>query len=132
VAEKRRGPNEMIGFIHYIRFGQAQHLFNIGYQYDHENARSPDWQYNGYRAIAGIQLNLPWELRWATNVEYHARYYARSDRIDHEPIALNSLSKDITPNLTATFQYLYDRNLSTVEEFKIRREVFAAGVTWRY
>ena len=138
VAEKRRANNEMVGFIHYVRFGAGQHLFNFGYQFDRENARNNEWTYNGYRAIAGFLINLPWKIRWATNVEYHVRFYAsrNSDtdrhRTDHEPIALTSLSKDITPNLTATFQYFYDRNLSAIDEFNIRREVFAAGLTWRY
>jgi hypothetical protein len=52
--------------------------------------------------------------------------------LDHEPTALTSLSKDITPSLTATVQYFFDRNLSTVRSFNIIREVIAAGVTWRY
>jgi tetratricopeptide (TPR) repeat protein len=132
VAEKRRAENEMIGFIHYIRFGNGQHLFNFGYQFDREDALNREWTYNGYRAIGGLLLKLPWEIRWLTNVEYHARFYNGRNRIDHEPLALTSLSKDIMPNLTATLQYLYDRNLSTVNEFQIRREVFAAGLTWRY
>jgi len=131
--ERRNAVNQMLGFIHYLRFGAGgQHLFNFGYQFDHEDPRGRNWRYNGYRAIAGLLLRLPWELRWVTNVEYHARFYASQDRIDHEPIALTSLSKDITPHLTATAQYLFDRNLSTLNEFNIRREVLALGLTWRY
>jgi tetratricopeptide (TPR) repeat protein len=137
-AEKRRANNEMLGFIHYMRFGAAQHVFNFGYQFDRENARSDQWTYNGYKAIAGFLINLPWQVRWNTNVEYHARFYAARDfdfgkvRIDHEPTVLTALSKDITPNMTATLQYFYDHNISTVTEFSVRREVFAAGLTWRY
>jgi hypothetical protein len=138
VAEKRRAANELLGLVHYIRFGAGQHLFNFGYQWDHEDARSQDWRYTGHKAVAGLLIRLPWELRWATYVEYHARFYpgqnfeSSKHRKDQEPTALTSLSKDITPHLTATFQYLYDRNMSTITDFRIRREVFATGLTWRY
>jgi len=136
VAEDRRAVNTMLGFIHYIRF--AGHLFNFGYQFDYEHAQEEDWTYTGQRAIAGLLIYLPWQIRWATNLEFHARFYTgrESDslkkRIDYEPTALTSLSKNITPNLTATLQYLYDHNISTVTSFKIRRELVAAGLTWRY
>jgi tetratricopeptide (TPR) repeat protein len=135
--ERRNAFNNMLGFIHYIRFGDG-HQFNFGFQYDREDARGSDWRYNGYRAIGGLLIKLPWQIRWNTNVEYHARFYTNfntvnsKNRLEHEPTALTSLSKDITPNLTATFQYFYDRNLSTITDFNIRREVYALGLTWRY
>src|SRR5581483_1828857 len=116
--ERRNAFNYMLGFIHYIRFGDG-HQFNFGFQYDREDARGSDWRYNGYRAIGGFLIKLPWQIRWNTNVEYHARFYTNfntvnsKNRLEHEPTALTSLSKDITPNITATVQYFFDKNLST-------------------
>ena len=135
--ERRNALNNMLGFLHFIRFGDG-HQFNFGFQYDREDPRGSNWRYNGYKGIAGFLIKLPWQIRWNTNVEYHARYYpvfnttSHKNRLDHEPTALTSFSKDITPNVTATVQYFYDRNLSTIRDFNIIREVIAAGVTWRY
>ena len=135
--ENRNAVNNMLGFIHYIRFGDGDQ-FNFGYQWDNDAADGKNWRYSGYRAIAGILIKLPWQVRLASNAEYHARFYPGQNSVsgkhrkDQQPTVLTSLSKDITPNLTATFQYFYDRNLSTITDFNIHREVYALGVTWRY
>jgi hypothetical protein len=127
----------MIGFIHYIRFSDGDQV-NFGYQWDNDSATGKNWRYTGYKAIAGILIKLPWEVRLTSNAEYQARFYPGQNSVsgkhrkDQQPTVLTSLSKDITPNLTANFQYFFDRNMSTITDFNIRREVYALGVTWRY
>ena len=135
--ERRNAFNNMLGFIHYVRLAGG-HQFNFGFQFDRDDARGSNWRYNGYKPVGGLLIKLPWEVRWNTNFEYHARFYPIRNtlflkhRVDHQPTVFTSLSKEITPNLTATVQYFYDRNLSTITNFNIRREVYALGLTWRY
>jgi tetratricopeptide (TPR) repeat protein len=132
----RDASNELVGMVHYLSFGGGQHQIYLGYHYDHENASGTEWSYDGYKAIAGLTLSLPWELRGAANAEFHARFYDRLSgevgRADREATLLVTLAKDVQRDVTAMFTYLLDRNLSTVSEFRTLRHVAALGVTWRY
>jgi type IV pilus assembly protein PilF len=137
ISEKRDAANTLVGFLHYISFAGRQYQVNFGYNFDNEHALSTDWSYNGYKAVAGLTVNLPWELRGTANVEYHARFYGKQTilgghRRDDETTALAAVSKNITPSLTATLQHLWDRNSSTIPTFRTVREVVAFGLTWRY
>jgi tetratricopeptide (TPR) repeat protein len=150
VSEKRDATNTLAGFLHYITFAGGQYQVDFGYNFDNEHALSTDWSYNGYKAVAGLTVNLPWELRGTANVDYHARFYGAQTilgghRRDDETTALAAVSKNITPLLaalstalakdstvTATLQHLWDRNSSTIPTFRTVREVVAFGLTWRY
>jgi hypothetical protein len=130
--------NELVGFIHNIRFADGQYQINFGYNWDHEDARGVNWRYNGHKAIAGLRVGLPWQIRWVTNFEFHARFYPGQNstygqhRRDQEATVLTTLTKDLAQNLALTLQYLRDRNYSTISDFNYSRYVTALGVTWRY
>jgi tetratricopeptide (TPR) repeat protein len=140
--EHRNAMNEMVGFIHYIRFADGKYQINFGYNWDHEDARGHNWRYNGHKAIAGLQVGLPWQIQWTTNFEFHARFYPGQNsnpvflqhqhRKDQEATVLTTLTKDLAQNLTLTLQGLRDRNYSTIPDFNYSRYVTALGLTWRY
>jgi len=139
VAEKRRAANELVGLVHYIRFGAGGlNQFNFGYHFDNEDAIDTDWSYTGHKVIAGVLVALPWGLRASSNFEFHFRSYPAHNsefgghRRDNEATLLTALAKDIRPNLTATLQHFWDRNYSTTSDFNISRHVTALGLTWRY
>jgi tetratricopeptide (TPR) repeat protein len=136
--ENRDALNHRAGLVHYIFFDSQRYGLNVGYNYDFEDALGHNWRYSGHRAVAGFLATLPWEIRAATNFEFHARNYDGINsqfgkhRNDKEIIALFNLSKDITPNLTVSLEHLWNNNVSTVGTYSYRRQVYSMGLTWRY
>src|SRR5262249_30601978 len=138
-SEDRDALNYRVGLVHYMYFDHQRHGISFGYNYDFDDTEGKNWTYAGHRAVAGLLVTLPWDIRATTNFEYHARHYNgrnnrrfREQRSENESIALFSLAKDITPNLTLTFENLWDSNGSTIADFAYRRQVTSLGLTWRY
>lgn len=148
--EDRRATNHLLGFIHCMgscntaRFAQGQFQITLGYNWDRDDARGDNWDYTGHKGIGGFSVGLPWEVQLAANFEVHYRFYPGRNstyatvngigrrRRDLEILALAVLSKDLTSNLTASFQYFWNRDISSIEAFNARRQVFALGLTWHY
>ena len=136
--EKRDAINKLFGLVHTIRFFGGQHQINFGYHYDNEDAQGRNWRYDGHKAVAGLLVTLPWEVRATSNFEFHARFYKGINslfserRQDQQRTTLVSLAKDINPNLTLTLEHLWDDTQTTIAFYKSRRQVYSAGLTWRY
>lgn len=136
--ENRDALNHRVGLVHYFFFDRQRYGFNLGYNYDFEDAVGHNWRYSGHRAVAGFLATLPWEVRATTNFEFHARGYDGTNsqfgkhRRDEEILALFSLAKDITPNLTFSLEHLWNNNVSTLGTYSYRRQVYSMGLTWRY
>lgn len=136
--EQRDAINKLFALVHTIRFFGGQHQINFGYHADNEDAQGRNWRYSGHKAVAGLLITLPWEVRATSNFEFHARFYSGTNtlfderRQDQQRTTLVSLAKDIMPNLTATLEHLWDSNQSTIAFYKTRRQVYSAGLTWRY
>lgn len=138
--ENRDALNHRVGVVHYMFFDRQRYGINFGYNFDYEDAVGANWNYSGHRAIAGALVTLPWEIRATSNFEYHARHYIGTNthfravrrRHDHEFLTLFNLSKDLTPNLTLTFEHLWNHNESSMGEYDFKKHVYSAGLTWRY
>jgi hypothetical protein len=136
--DRRDAFNHRVGLVHYIFFDRQRYGINFGYHFDREDAYGQNWRYNGHRAVAGVLVTLPWEIRATTNFEFHARRYddtnsvVHEDRKDQEFLTLFSLAKDITPNFTLSFEHLWNGNRSTIADFSYQRHVSSLGLTWRY
>jgi hypothetical protein len=136
--ERRDAINKLFGLVHFVRLAGGRHQINFGYQYDNDDAQGRNWRYSGHKAVAGLLISLPWEVRATSNFELHARYYKGENssfgehRRDEQRTVLVSLAKDLTQNLTVTLQHLWDNNQSSIAFFKSRRQVYALGFTWRY
>ncbi len=136
--ENRDAINNRVGLVQYLFFDSQRYGVNFGYHYDFDDADGANWTYAGHRAVAGFLVTLPWEIRATSNFEFHARHYdginskfARH-RSDHEYLALFDLAKDITPNLTVSFQHLWNHNESTISTYDYKRQVYSLGLIWRY
>jgi hypothetical protein len=136
-TQQRDAANELLGLVHYFRFGANQ--LNFGYHFDNEDARNTrTWSYIGHKVIAGLLLPLPWGVQASSNFEFHFRSYPSHNadfgghRRDNEPTLLTVLSKNIRPNLIVRLQHFWDRNYSSVSDYNFARHVIAIGLTWRY
>ena len=136
--ERRDAINKLLGLVHTIRFAGGRYQINFGYHYDNEDAQGRNWRYSGHKAVAGLLIALPWDVRATTNFEFYARFYKGTNstfderRQDEQRTTLVSLAKDINPNLTVTLEHLWDNTQSTIAFFKSRRQVYSIGLTWRY
>jgi tetratricopeptide (TPR) repeat protein len=138
--ENRDALNNRFGLVHYIFFDRQRYGINFGYNFDYEDAVGANWNYSGHRAVAGLLVTLPWEIRATSNFEFHARHYNGVNsrfstplrRHDHEYLALFNLAKDLTPNLTLSFEHLWNHNESSIAAYDYKRQVYSAGLTWRY
>ncbi len=136
--EDRDAVNYRVGLIHYLFFDRQRYGINFGYNYDFEDANGANWKYSGHRAVAGFLVTLPGEIRATTNFEFHARNYDGTNsqfgkhRSDQEFLALFSLAKDITPNLTVSLEHLWNSNNSTIGTYSYHRQVASLGLIWRY
>jgi tetratricopeptide (TPR) repeat protein len=136
--ENRDGLNHRVGLVHYIFFDHQRYGINLGYNFDYEDAVGANWNYSGHRAVAGFLLTLPWEIKATSNFEFHHRHYIGVNsiyfkrRVDDEFTVLSGLAKDITPNLTASFEYLWNSDSSTIAVYSYKRQVYSLGLTWRY
>lgn len=136
--ENRNADNRLLALVHTIRLFGGQHQINFGYHYDFEDAHGRNWRYAGHKAVAGMLITLPWEIRATSNFEFHARFYPGTNSVfdkhreDQERTTLVSLAKDITRNLTLTLEHLWDTTDSTIAFYTTRRQVYSVGLTWRY
>ena len=143
--DNRDALNHRVGLVHYIFFDGQRYGLNFGYHYDFNDAVGQNWAYSGHRAVAGVLVTLPWEIRATANFEFHARHYnglnsaffrprfpGHMHRSEHEYLALFNLAKDITPNLTVSFEHLWNSNESSIAVYDYKRQVYSVGLTWRY
>lgn len=140
--ENRDAHNVMVGFMHFFRFQADRHQIRLGYQFDDEAARGQNWRYYGNRLIAGFRYSLPEEIRLDVGVEYHDRFYDHTNTIygkrrhDFDQNYTASLSRDLPwvrlGTLTASLDYLFNNNNSTIPVFHYMRHVVSLGLTWRY
>lgn len=149
--EVRDGLNYMAGPTHYFLFDNGRHYIKIGYQYDRDNAEGENWDYDGNRALVGVQYMLPWQdIQLRYDFEHHWRNYRHNfslgrfildprspsqKRRDREVIHTVSASKDFTVNrqkLNFSVEYLFDRARSNISPFEFTRHVVIPSVAWRF
>ncbi len=134
----------------------VRHAFRLGYAYDVEQAEGDDYDYIGHKALAGLRLQLPYEVLFTADFEYHTREYPhrhalalflnatnaagspfRTRRSDWENTLLVTLSREIFTHrslgsLALSLDYFRDRNESTLSIFDYARNVVSLNLIWRY
>jgi len=140
--EDRDATNLMAGLSHFFRFEGDRHYIRLGYQFDDETAQGANWSYSGHRIIAGFRYTLEYDLRLEFTFEYHDRWYKHVNTIygrrrhDFDQNYLASLSRDLPwvrwGSLTATLEYQFNNNNSTIPVYDYSRHVVSLGLVWRY
>ncbi len=138
--------NNTVGWLHFFFFEKSRHYIKIGYQYDDENARGKNWDYQGHRLLAGFQYTFPWDVRFRYDLDYHWRLYDHHNtlhpdntkpfvrRRDNEPIHLVGFAKDFNlyVPLTAGVEYFYDRGHSNIDLYNFSRHVVTMSLAWHF
>ena len=142
--------NYMIGFTHFVRFERDRHFIKAGYQFDYENARGNDFDYDGHRFILGGQYTLPWrDIRLTYDFDLHYRNYLNrqfflpldrpgsKERSDQEytntarvEVPLPWFVKD--QSFFVTGEYTNKIVNSNIDVFSYHRNYAAIYFTWQY
>jgi hypothetical protein len=145
VNERRDGLNYMLGLLHVFRFAGDRHLIRVGYQYDLEDTRGRDFEYNGNRLLVGGQYTLPW---WGTRLKYdydvHFRNYrhvnsifpvtspTKRERHDTEQTHVVRIEQPLPAGFTLTFEFQGIVARSTLPVFSYNRSVMSLILSWQY
>jgi tetratricopeptide (TPR) repeat protein len=136
--DNRDAKNQEIGFIHFLRFKDAKHYIKAGYFYDREYAEGDNWDYSGNKFVAGFQYTFPKDIRLNVDYEYkQVRYkniniYFDERRRDIDRAVSASLLKDIGKGFSVSLEYLHRRNSSNIALYDYKKNLYSAGVSWRW
>jgi tetratricopeptide (TPR) repeat protein len=143
--ESRDAQNNMVGFLHVLRFAQDRYLIRVGYQHDTEAARGTAFSYAGNRLLTGGELVLPWQnIVMRLDYEMHWRDYKYaqtvftddagnlSPRSDTERDLFFQISKPLPNRLTVALQYQGVWNNSNIPVYHYAKNIVTAMVTWTY
>lgn len=138
LEDNRDALNHEVGFIHFLRFNEAKHYIKAGYFYDKEFAEGGNWDYSGNKFVAGIQYTFPKDIRLNVDYEYkQVRYkntniYFDEKRRDIERAVNTVFSKNIGKGWSVSLEYLRRRSSSNIELYDYRKNLYSAGVSWRW
>lgn len=143
--ESRDAQNNMIGFLHILRFAQDRFLFRLGYQRDTEASKGTAFTYGGNRFQTGVEVLLPWQqLAVRMDYEIHWRDYTYaqtlfadnagvlSARRDTERDLFVQISKPLADRFSVALQYQRIGNDSNIPVYDYTKNVVTALVTWTY
>lgn len=136
--DNRDAINHEAGFIHFLRFNDAKHHIKAGYFYDREFTEGANWKYSGNKFITGFQYTFPKDIRLTADYEYKmVRYknnniYFDKKREDTERSLNTVVSKDIGKGWSVSLEYMRRRNSSNIDLYDYRKNLYSAGLSWRW
>ncbi len=146
----RDATNWMAGISHIVRFADGKHLIRLGYQFDSDRAIGDNFDYNGHRLLAGLEVTLPW---WAQRLSYNYDVHFRD--YDHKNTRFSKtgvlpfgaepevrqkvteqnhvvrLQQPLPYNLTWTIDWQGTFSRSNIDLlFRFNRHVISSSLTW--
>jgi tetratricopeptide (TPR) repeat protein len=144
-ADRRSGPNSMVGLTHLFRFEQDKYLIRLGYQWDWEDTKGRNFAYFGHRLLAGAQYTLPWaSVRLNYDLDVHLRSYINRNtvlpidapntiaRADTEITQVFGLTVPLPRGLSLAWQYQLTDVHSNLSLFTYSRNINSVFVIWTY
>jgi tetratricopeptide (TPR) repeat protein len=144
----RNGKNWLVGVTQYVLFAGTDGRVWLGYTFDKDvtGGGSPteagppnsldnaDWDYNGHHVSTGLSLPPVWTLQlnlafdWIHQQYLNPNSFASNSvtrRRDNIYLFTGAVSRDLTKNLSLSFQYAYTRDQSNVDAFDYNRSVYS-------
>jgi tetratricopeptide (TPR) repeat protein len=118
-TENRDATNWMAGLSHMFRFQNDRHLIQLGYQWDTDDAKGPDWAYHGHRFLVGSQYTLPWQdLRLKYNFDLYLRRYPALNSIFPVTAPGTVRQNVVEQNHVVRVEYPLPMNLTLAGDFQ--------------
>ena len=141
IEDNRDALNHEFGFAHYLKTADSRHYLKAAYLYEIEAAKGDFRDYRGNKYIAGIQFTFPKEIRLNMDYEYEEIRYKNESifsilfgekRKDREEGFSASLSKELSKNLSVSLGYLKKKNSSNIYIYDYVKNLYSAGVMWKW
>ena len=155
----RDGKNWLAGATQYVLFADNTGNVRLGYTYDTDRTgggsptvavigtqTNADWAYSGHRITAGV--GLPAVLTYKIDFDFNYYWLNYANPTSFAPGALDELTtfkrrdqiwtltgtigRDFTEWLSASIQYAYTRDQSTISSFDYNRSVTSFMITGRF
>jgi hypothetical protein len=135
-----RDANEYLWSLgwYYFFAKNREGVVNVRYAMNYEEAKGTNWIYFGNRVSAGSTIPLAKKVNLSVSGDWFAQHYIKGNsiyekrRFDNVFTVSNLLAVEIFKNAELQFQYTYVNNLSTIGIYKYVRNVYGAGVRYKF
>jgi tetratricopeptide (TPR) repeat protein len=134
----RDGSNNLVGITQYLFLFENRGFFRVGCFYDNDNTNGSNWDYDGYRALAGLRFPFLCETSVDMDLQYYQQEYDNRDyffehsRRDEEYIYNFSLYRNIFKNFDGIFRYTRIDNASNIDFYDYDRNIYSLTFSLRF
>ena len=127
----RDGINNLVGITQYLFLFENRGFFKVGYFYDNDSTNGSNWDYDGYKVLAGLRFPFLCKTTVDADVYYYQQEYDNHDfifnhsRRDEEYTYNISLYRNIYKRCDATFRYTRIDNGSNIDFYDYDRNIFS-------
>ena len=138
----RDGQEHVVGVNQFVFLGDRVRYVWLGALFDAFDPAGPEFEYEGYELVAGIQLLLPWQVTLTADYRYLRRDFRNesffsdpqfsTERNDNGSRVTAELVRPIDEHWEVSLAGSWWDNDSTVPTFDYYRTVIGAYVTYRF
>jgi tetratricopeptide (TPR) repeat protein len=138
----RDGQEHVVGANQFVFLGDPVRYIWVGALFDHFDPAGPEFAYDGYELVAGVQVRLPWKLTFTADYRYLRRDFRNesffsdpqfsTERDDKGSRVTAELVRPVNEHLEVSLAGSWWDNDSNVPTFDYYRTVIGAYVTVRF
>ena len=123
---------------YFYSFAQAQGLFHLRYEYIQDDAEGANWQNQGHRYGAGLLFPIHAQVRISLSAEHFKQDYDKVHSVfglkrnNRSNTWTSQILWDISPKLLFTLSYTGNEDDSNIPIYAYRRNVYGAGMEYRF
>ena len=134
----RDGINNLVGITQYLFLFNNRGFFRVGYFYDNDSTNGSNWDYDGYKVLAGLRFPFLCKTIIDTDLQYYQQEYDNNDfffnhsRRDEEYTYNFSIYRNVYKYLDATFRYTRIDNGSNIDFYDYDRNIYSLTFSVRF
>ena len=138
-AEENRTSNEYIGSLGWYRFfAKGKGFFNLTYAMNFDDTKGNNWRYWGNRLIAASTIPVTKNVKWNIALDYFFEDFLKKnavfekDRYDNVITVSSLIAVEVFKNAEVQLQYSYTDDAASLGIYKYQRNVYGAGLKYRF
>ena len=134
----RDGINNVVGITQYIFLFNNRGYFRAGYFYDNDSTGGSNWDYDGYKALAGLRFPFLYKTTVDMDFNYYQQEYDNNDfffnhsRRDEEYTYSFSVYKNLFKHFDLIFRYTRIDNGSNIDFYDYDRNIYSLTFSLRF